>query len=341
MALDRAGLGGDPGPQPSRKGAGGGKAVSSHLFTQAVRSGALVLRAPERGTHPGVKSLGAILPGLCAAGYWDMSTELDLGLGWQTVHGMELNYLFRGGLDFTVDGKTFAMHSGQINVIRPWQTFQIGQQMVVPATRLGWVLLDVGVRRPNGRWKWPEWILLTSAERNRLAALLREGGQTVWKADAVIAEAFKRIAGVAGSEDEHFDRTGMALAINGLLLGMLRMLERHADATDDSPSLQTVEKFLDGLPGRAGEPWTVDSMAAACGMRRSRFTTLCEELKNQTPARHLIRCRIGAAARLLREQPKMSILDVALACGFASSQMFATAFRRVKGMAPREFRDGS
>jgi transcriptional regulator GlxA family with amidase domain len=45
-----------------------------------------------------------------------------------------------------------------------------------------------------------------------------------------------------------------------------------------------------------------------------------------------------AAARLLRAEPGRSILDVALGCGFSTSQYFATLFRRQFGCAPREYR---
>jgi AraC-like DNA-binding protein len=41
---------------------------------------------------------------------------------------------------------------------------------------------------------------------------------------------------------------------------------------------------------------------------------------------------------MLREQPEKPILDVALECGFSSSQHFSTAFRRVKRCAPRDLR---
>jgi len=304
----------------------------------AVKAGALVLRAPEHGTHPGVKNLGSQLAGLNAAGYWDASTDLDFGRWLQKMREVQFNYLFRGRLDLQVDAEAFTMYPGQIALTRPGQTLKIGKQ-TVSASRLGWVVLDVGWQHARTPWTWPDWVLLSAAERARLTRLLRQADRACWKADASISEAFERIAqAAAGSGDKHFDRTGMALAINELLLGVLKMLERHADTNGESPTLQRVERFLDGLPGRAGEPWTVDTMAEECGIRRSRFTSLCEELYNQTPARYLNKCRVAAACRLLRENPGKSVLDVALECGFTSSQMFATAFRRVKGLTPREFR---
>ena len=40
---------------------------------------------------------------------------------------------------------------------------------------------------------------------------------------------------------------------------------------------------------------------------------------------------------MLRKEPDLSITDVAFACGFNSSQYFATRFRQRFNAAPREF----
>ncbi len=48
--------------------------------------------------------------------------------------------------------------------------------------------------------------------------------------------------------------------------------------------------------------------------------------------------RIEVAGRLLREQPRRSVTNVALDCGFSSSQYFAKVFRRQMGCMPRVYR---
>ncbi len=56
---------------------------------------------------------------------------------------------------------------------------------------------------------------------------------------------------------------------------------------------------------------------------------------------YLNHCRLDEAARLLAEHPDRSVIDVAMSCGFASSQYFATQFRRRFGVAPRDYREGA
>jgi AraC-like DNA-binding protein len=53
---------------------------------------------------------------------------------------------------------------------------------------------------------------------------------------------------------------------------------------------------------------------------------------------YLNHCRLEAVARRLQEQPGRSITNIALDCGFASSQYCATLFRRAYRLTPREFR---
>jgi AraC-like DNA-binding protein len=308
-------------------------------LAEAAQSRAVRLKAVVHGSYPGIKLPGTVLPELRTAGCWDMPNEQTWGLDWHRNEGIEFTYLFSGHLGFEVDEKTFALHPGSLTVTRPWQQHRVGLPRVT-ASRLGWVILDVGVRRPNQTWEWPKWILLSTEEKRQLTSLLRHNEQPVWKAGAAIGVAFKKINKAAESADRKFDRTGMALAINELLLAILRSLDRQNIPQDESltRSKRTVELFLGQLIERVDEPWTVELMAEHCGLKRSRFTSYCREIINRTPAQYLNHCRVKAAARLLREKPGMSILEIAMHSGFSSSQQFATTFRRIKGSTPSDFR---
>jgi transcriptional regulator GlxA family with amidase domain len=55
---------------------------------------------------------------------------------------------------------------------------------------------------------------------------------------------------------------------------------------------------------------------------------------------YLIRCRLDAAAAMLRSEPDLPITAIAFCCGFQSSQYFARAFRKRFGLSPGEARRG-
>ena len=118
------------------------------------------------------------------------------------------------------------------------------------------------------------------------------------------------------------------------------MLERRKPELDErlSSSERAVRLFLEELPRRIDEPWTLESMAEQCGLGRSAFAACCKEITNMSSIDFLTSCRIDGATRLLREKPALSITDIAFQCGFQSSQYFATVFRKRLEFTPREWR---
>lgn len=84
------------------------------------------------------------------------------------------------------------------------------------------------------------------------------------------------------------------------------------------------------------KPWTVESLAAACGMSRSAFATKFKELVGETPLEYLTNWRMHKATALLRKRGK-KLFDVAKAVGYDSDAAFSKAFKRVFGVAPREY----
>jgi AraC-like DNA-binding protein len=81
------------------------------------------------------------------------------------------------------------------------------------------------------------------------------------------------------------------------------------------------------------QPWTLDGMAYACGLGRTAFATKTKELYADSPMRKLVRVRTESAAALLRET-RLSVTEIAIRCGFTSSQHFATVFKDYRGHPP-------
>ena len=86
-----------------------------------------------------------------------------------------------------------------------------------------------------------------------------------------------------------------------------------------------------------GAPWTVETLAAACGMSRSAFALRFREMVGETPLEYLTNWRMQKAAELLQKGDK-KVVDVARIVGYDSDSTFSKAFKRVMHMAPREFR---
>lgn len=124
------------------------KADTCENLKAAKERGELFHSAFAHGCYPGVKMPPKVLPELCVACVWDANQDQSWGLPKHRNEGIELGYLARGNLDFIVEGKPHHLKAGDLTVTRPWQLHQVGDPLI-SASRMHWLILDVGVRRPN------------------------------------------------------------------------------------------------------------------------------------------------------------------------------------------------
>jgi AraC-like DNA-binding protein len=84
-------------------------------------------------------------------------------------------------------------------------------------------------------------------------------------------------------------------------------------------------------------PWTVAELAAETGLSRAAFARRFTELVGQAPMAFLTEWRLALAADLLLE-PAATVGSVAAQVGYGSPFALSAAFKRVRGMSPREHR---
>lgn len=82
------------------------------------------------------------------------------------------------------------------------------------------------------------------------------------------------------------------------------------------------------------------ALAAAAGVSPRHLERLFRQHLGRTPGEHYLRLRLDRA-RLLLRQSELSVLGVAVACGFASASHFTRAYRRTFGHAPSSERSGA
>jgi len=328
-------------PERFQSSKGSYEADTCEPVRAAARSGALELCSLARGTYPGQPLPRGRLKEVRTVGFWDAPREQTWGLPWHRNEGIELTFVARGRLHFGVGAANYRLSRGALTITRPWQRHKVGNPNIGP-NRLCWLILDVGVRRPNQPWKWPSWMVLAPADLERLTYLLRHCEQPVWRCSRDVEACFMRLNEAVAADRNGSSVSRLTLHINELFVCLREMLERREPKLDASlsTSLRTVQLFLDGLEEQAAEEWTLEKMAAQCGLGRSRFTHYCRQITNLSPMEYLTLCRLRNAQRLLKEEPAISILDVALRSGFQSGQYFATVFRKQYGCTPRAYRNG-
>jgi AraC-like DNA-binding protein len=308
----------------------------------AVAAGEMRLEALVRGSYPGRRMPDGVLPQVSSVGYWDASRDQTWGLGEHRNEGIEITYLDNGGLGFVVDGRSNPLLPGHLTITRPWQPHSVGNPDVA-ASRLYWLILDVGVRQPHQSWKWPPWLVLSPADLRELTALLRENEQPVWPGTPEIGRCFAGIGHlIETSGTGVLPVSRLTLLANEVFVCLLELLRAQKPRRKTSLMLgeRSVSMFLKRLDDELHEPWTLELMARKTGLARTRFAHHCRKLTNLSPMEYLQRLRVEKA-KLLLAGSGLSITDIALDCGFASSSYFASVFRKHVHGSPREYRDAA
>ena len=318
------------------------RADTCDTLVEAAQRGAVKLEALVRGHYPG-RPLGRDeLPRVKSVGFWDAAGPQDWGLDWHRNEGLELTYLESGSAHFATQAATHCLNPGEMTITRPWQAHRVGDPNVGPG-RLHWLIIDLGVRRPDQPWQWPAWVVLHRRDLDRLTMILRQNEQPVWIVSGEVQRCWKQIARAVEADRQGSHISHLATYINELLLLMLEMFDSQRVSLDVRliSTQRSVKLFLEELAGdvhRLSHPWTVTEMAEHCGLGLTQFTALCKQIVNQTPNHYLTHCRIHAAVRMLRDPRGLSITQIAHRCGFSSSQYFAKVLREHTGRTPTQVR---
>ena len=308
---------------------------------EAVREGKIEFHALTKGHYPGTLIAQDILPGLNSIGFWDANTSQDWGLDPHRNEGIKIVFFETGTCDLIMDQKTFNLHAGNFLLTRPWQLHKFGNPNIGRG-RLHWLILDVAVRRPHQKWKWPDWVVMTKEDTAQLTERWQRIKNPVWTSTPAIAQSFRELAKCVTHWDQPHTVSRMAVHLNLLLIGVLDALAEQQAHENEQPTSHksAVEVFFHSLKDGGidlGEQWTLDRMAAHCKLGVTAFSKYCRELVNIGPMEYLNQCRLERAAQQLRTSPDLSITEIAFANGFNSSQYFATRFRRHYKVSPTRF----
>ena len=132
------------------------------------------------------------------------------------------------------------------------------------------------------------------------------------------------------------DSLAQALTIRFLFLGERGPTRSSRAATLPQQHLFRVQELIES---RLEADLTLQELASEVGYSRSHFLRMFHATTGKTPHRYVLNRRIERARRLLGETDT-SISRVAYQCGFSSQAHLTSAFRKVLGLTPGEYRRG-
>ena len=306
---------------------------------QAVENSEMELHALGRHSYPGTALKKREAPGVCSLGYWRTIGEQRRGLLSHRNEGVELTMSISGMTPVTVEGKNYSLQPGELLVTRPWQVHSVGSP-VFASGQVGWLIIDVGMRHPHQEWKWSDWVVLSKGEMQFLTRALRQNEDAIRTVPGTLAKTFEQLVRIASHPDASHRGSRIVVAVNALLLELFDLFEtrpvEYIPALTDAS--RSVRIFLEELQERMTEPWSVQSMAEACGLGVTHFTRHFQLTTGESPARYLLALRLKTAARRLRDEPDIPVAEIARQTGFPYASYFSRVFVQRYGCTAAHWR---
>ncbi|MBC8134359.1 MAG: AraC family transcriptional regulator [Fibrella sp.] len=228
-------------------------------------------------------------------------------------HAYEICYLADGCVDWWVESETYTLRRGDLYITKPGE-WHGGVHSIMHPCELFWIQVVPDT--------------LPEALRNGLSHLIRR----VFPGSAPISGLYEtllvehRIASSLG------DLAARA-ALQALLVTVLRDASRKNTQETVSPAIASA---LALLATDLSAPLTVEQVAQTVGLSTPRLVERFLTEVGETPGEWRTRRRLQAAQRTLREEDA-TVTETAFRFGFASSQYFATAFKRQFGLSPTQW----
>lgn len=110
----------------------------------------------------------------------------------------------------------------------------------------------------------------------------------------------------------------------------------HAPATQDKGYL-ALSKGIAFIQENISSELRVDSIAELCKLSVYQFEQRMKRVFQITAGQFINKTRIETARQML-EQPELSLVDIALACGYSDQSAFTRQFKATTGITPSDYR---
>jgi AraC family transcriptional regulator len=102
-----------------------------------------------------------------------------------------------------------------------------------------------------------------------------------------------------------------------------------------------INRVIDHIDAHLGADLTLDELADVACFSRFHFHRIFSAMVGETVTDYLKRIRLQSAASRLVNNPRDSVTDISMACGFSSPSVFARAFKERFGVSASAWRAGA
>ena len=133
------------------------------------------------------------------------------------------------------------------------------------------------------------------------------------------------------------------ITISELSLFFARILQDGLYTASEKPGIHVphridqIRSVLEYIEQQYPNAITLNSMAEVAGMNPKYFCRVFKEVTQQTPMDYVIFYRVEQAAKML-SNTDLSVLEIAMECGFNDCSYFIRTFKRLKAVTPKQYR---
>ncbi len=211
-----------------------------------------------------------------------------------------------------------------------------GRTIRVDAHQLVWIANEM----PHGHWSddaepWHLlWLRMTGPDCAALRRKIFGHGPTIvtLARPAQLELWFARLFQAMRRRESDID-----LAINHLMAEFLYLLGTRAEQPDQRALPKPLRLAITAMRDGPNEPWPANAIALEGGASAASIRRLFQQHLGLSPRRWLMNERILLSQRLLSEG-RLTVAEVADACGFCDVFHFTRTFRRIVGIGPATWR---
>ena len=239
----------------------------------------------------------------------------------------EVHYRERGDQYWLLGDQTYHMEGGDLFVTMPEEVHSTGGHPVAPG-----VMYWFGVRLPpEGKGM----LGLADKETSKIIRRLLNIPCRHFRATRRIKPLLAEILQLHYSPETFMRTVCMRQSMISLLLEVIKAAEGHASSCV-SERMVEITRMIQNDPG---QKYQLRDLARHAHLSLSRFKSRFKAETGVSPWLFIVEAKIEAAQKRLAAGNE-PISQMATSLGFASSQHFATVFKRITGIPPRAYRKG-
>lgn len=254
-------------------------------------------------------------------------------LGLHFNEGIEICYVTKGRYEWVVGEKRYLLFPGDGFITCPWQKHGSPRE-VLDLGEIYWLVLKPQKFRPKGTLSLGSWSRLSAEECNIISRILSDNEDHKISKAQSLKLLFEELQQEIMNKDFGYFQRVCNLAEEFLITTVRLIQSREKEMIKNRQWFSDFELML---KSNLSKKWTLKEMASQKKVGITTLTQLVKEYSGYTPANYLIFLRLEKAKLMLANSAE-NITEIALECGFYSSQHFSSTFSKWMGISPRAYK---